>query len=607
MEAEGPQDSNPSEASGGTVAYKARSTRELQIALIGNPNTGKSTLFNALCGMRQRVGNYPGVTVERKSGTLRLNDTTHEVVDLPGTYSLAPQSLDEMVVVDALLGRGEESSPDVIVAIVDASNLQRNLYLLSQVLSLGLPTLVVLNMVDVAKKRGHAVDAERLSQQLGLPVIATQAHRRQGIDQVKAALVEMDLDATPSLDALSAHFPQEYHDEVDELVQKLVARRLPRFLVERLLLDIGGQVEDELLSDHPLDRRMLKEARERLEAAGQPVPAVEVTSRYQWVAAMLDGVVEHSTPSPSLGEKVDRVLTHKFFGTIILAFVMLVVFGSVFRLAEAPMEWIEGGFGWLGGLVEANMAEGALRSLITDGIIAGVGGVVVFLPQIFILFFFIAILEDCGYLSRAAYLMDKFMVGVGLSGKSFIPMLSSFACAIPGIMATRVIESPRDRLVTILVAPLMSCSARLPVYVLLTAAFIPAHSYLGGANYLAGHRLLFDVFARHHYGSLCRLDAEENDSAWRDARLCDGTAQLQAPFGSRGPLPRTRPRLGVCSTCWNNHLCRGDCCLGGHLLPPPGQHRCTAGSRTAANRDGIGHDRRRGRKRCHARSTARRN
>ena len=475
------------------------------VALVGNPNTGKSTLFNALVGARQRVGNYPGVTVEKKIGQMRAGGQAFTLVDLPGTYSLAPRSPDEMVAVDVLLGRrDQEQQPQAVVCIVDASNLERNLYLVSQVLELGLPTIVALNMSDVADSRGIEIDTQRLRKQLGVPVIALQAHRRVGVEELKEELTRLTEISAPRIES---PFPQAFQDELAALqatITRTTARSdngavvPPRYLIERLLLDTSGYIEEALLPDHHEEvAEQLTAARGRLVEAGCAVPGVEAIARYDWVGRVLDGVIKRPavrriTPT----DKIDRVLTHKLWGTIIFAALMLLMFSSVFAWATPLMKLIELPFAALGKLIEADMAKGALRSLIVDGVIAGVGGVLVFLPQIFILFFFIAVLEDCGYMSRAAYLMDKVMVQVGLSGKSFIPLLSSFACAIPGVMAARVIENRRDRLATIMIAPLMSCSARLPVYTLLIAAFIPSSAYLGGVVTLQG----LTMFAMYSVG-----------------------------------------------------------------------------------------------------------
>ncbi|MEE8451522.1 MAG: ferrous iron transport protein B [Thermoguttaceae bacterium] len=469
-------------------------TTPLTVALIGNPNTGKSTLFGVLVGIRQRVGNYPGVTVEKKTGQMEHASRLYEVIDLPGLYSLAPRSRDEVVAVDVLLGRMEDSAaPDAIVCIVDASNLQRNLYLVSQVLEIGLPTVLAVNMIDVAERQGVEIDLERLKQQMPIPVVAIQANRQIGIEQFKEVLAE----------AVTEHrrepldlFPEPFQDEVTRLAALLEERSsgadgqdsLPRYLVERLLLDVNGYQEKMLSRGRATSLgEQLREARDRLADADCGVPSIETKVRYGWVKQMLDGAVDRPSHYPTTStDRIDRVLAHSVWGTLLFAALMMIVFQSIFVGAEPLMGVIDSFIGICGNWLESRMAEGALRSLLVGGVIGGVGGVLVFLPQIAILFLFIAILEDCGYMARAACLMDRLMIPVGLSGKSFIPLLSSFACAVPGIMAARVIENERDRLTTILVAPLITCSARLPIYTLLIAAFIPSHTYLGGLLNLQG-------------------------------------------------------------------------------------------------------------------------
>jgi ferrous iron transport protein B len=467
--------------------------RTIHVALIGNPNTGKSTLFSALAGVRQRTGNYPGVTVEKKVGRLDIEGQRFVLIDLPGTYSLAPRSPDEMVAVDVLLGRRDDPDlsgpPDAVLCIVDASNLERNLYLVSQVLSLGLPTVVALNMIDLARSRGQRIDVARLSERLGVPIVAVQANQKLGLAELKHSLLAVVREPRPAVAATP--FPSAFEQEVQALsplVADKAGQPLPRYLVERLLLDTSGYLQQEIRSQqNGALPATLTAARARLADAGYPVPAIEAMARYQWVGEMLASVVEGAGERPvTWSDTLDRVLTHRWWGTLIFALLMLLMFSAIFVVADAPMTWIDEAFQAIGGAIETAMPEGAVRSLLIDGVVAGVGGVIVFLPQILILFLFIAILEDCGYTARAAYLMDKLMVRVGLSGKSFIPLLSSFACAIPGVMATRVIENRRDRLTTILVAPLMSCSARLPVYVLLIGAFIPQREYLGGWVRLQG-------------------------------------------------------------------------------------------------------------------------
>jgi ferrous iron transport protein B len=467
--------------------------KTIRVAIVGNPNTGKSTLFSALAGVHQRVGNYPGVTVEKKTGHLRHAGRVFELVDLPGTYSLAPRSPDEMVTVDVLLGRRDNAAPpDVVLSIVDASNLERNLFLVSQVLSLDLPTVVALNMVDMARDRQMEIDVAALSERLGVPVVAVQANRRVGLGQLKSALAAAAGAIAPRRENPLPHVFQQHARELGDWLNRRRAEPLPAFLVERLLLDGDGYLEGELLDGDAAEGAVkLRAARDALAAAGLPVPAVEAIARYEWIARVVDGTLRRPAGHRrTTSDRIDAILTHKFFGTLIFIAVMALLFSSIFTFADPLMGAVDDAVGWIGGLVEKAMPDGALRSLVVKGIIGGVGAVVIFLPQILILFFFIALLEDCGYMARAAFLMDRLMAGVGLSGKSFIPLLSSFACAIPGIMATRVIENRRDRFATILIAPLMSCSARLPVYVILIGAFVPATRYLGGLVGLQGLVLL---------------------------------------------------------------------------------------------------------------------
>jgi ferrous iron transport protein B len=463
------------------------------VALIGNPNTGKSTLFTGLVGVRQHVANYPGVTVEKKTGRMEFAGQCYELIDLPGLYSIAPRSRDEMVAVDLLLGRRQDvAAVDAVLLIVDASNLDRNLYLVSQVLELGLPTVLALNMLDVAESHGVGIDAQRLERQLGIPVVPIQAHRRMGLARLKQTLAQVVGQKPRPRETV---LPQPFEEEVTRLDTLLTGdaashdgQRLPRYLLQRLLLDMNGYLQHSLFDNAiPQGRRHVDAARARLAEIGCLVPGVETTARYNWVRKILEGVIsEPAQRKTTTSDRIDHVLTHRVWGLVVFAVVMLAMFQSVFVWARPIMRCIEGATAAVGGWVEMHMAEGALRSLLVDGVIGGVGSILAFLPQILILFGFLAVLEDCGYMARTAYLMDRMMVRVGLSGKSFIPMLSSFACAIPGIMGTRVIENERQRLTTILVAPLLTCSARLPVYTLLIAAFIPPQSYCGGLFHLQG-------------------------------------------------------------------------------------------------------------------------
>jgi ferrous iron transport protein B len=463
--------------------------RPITVALVGNPNTGKTTLFNALAGMRQRVGNYPGVTVEMKKGRLHHQGRSFDLVDLPGTYSLAPRSPDEMVTVDLLLGQQKgERRPDVVVTIVDASNLERNLYLMTQVQELGVPVVIALNMIDVAHRQGIRIDADRLAERLGVPVVPIQANKHKGLDRLKQAIAEATRAVHPTK---SPSFPEAFEREVKAL-RETGGDGVAPFLLRRLLLDVGGYTERRLVPRFGPDLSdRVQAARQRLAAAGCPVPAVEARARYGWIREALAGCLERPAQRPiAWTDRIDRVLTHRVWGTLIFLALMFVVFQSIFTWARPLMKWIGDGKDLLAGWLSDALAPGMLSSLLVDGVLEGVGSVVVFLPQIVILFAFIAILEDCGYMARAAFLMDKLMSRCGLSGKSFIPLLSSVACAVPGIMATRVIENRRDRLATILVAPLMSCSARLPVYILLIGAFLTV-----GYSWWAPGLVMFAMYA----------------------------------------------------------------------------------------------------------------
>ncbi|WP_343728221.1 ferrous iron transporter B [Duganella sp.] len=391
-------------------------SRTPMMALLGNPNCGKTALFNRLTGARQKVANYAGVTIERKEGAFTTTGGNgFRVLDLPGAYSLSAHTPDEEITRDVVAGlRKGEAAPDVVVCVVNATNLRLNLRLVLEIQRLGLPMILALNMVDVATKRGISIDADKLAQELGMPVVETVAVQAGG---------EKSL-----LRALDGMWP------------------LPE------------------TKPHPLSA----------------IDAVSVEETQREVRRILDLVVtEPAHANDNLTEKIDNVVLHPVLGPIILAVLMFLVFQAVFTWATPAMDLIKDSVDHLRSLVRDAMPDGVLRGLLVDGILSGAGNVLVFLPQILILFFFILVLEDCGYLPRAAFLLDRLMGGVGLSGRAFIPLLSSFACAIPGVMAARTIQNPRDRLVTIMIAPLMTCSARLPVYALIIAAFIPEREVYG--------------------------------------------------------------------------------------------------------------------------------
>ena len=453
------------------------------IAVVGNPNSGKTALFNALTGLRQKVGNYPGVTVEKKEGRIMLGNGSQAVLlDLPGTYSLTPNSPDEKIAVDVLLGHLDHTPPPAgVIVVVDASNLERNLYLLSQIIDCGLPVVVALNMIDVAQRNGVTIDVRKLSELIGVPVVPTVSTKGIGVPELKAVLAGTLM---PSTKPRQWILPEPLQSECSELKHLLLKNHNltePQAFHEslRLLCSTAGL---SLHSDRyaPEVVEHLRQDHERLARLGVDCLTTVVEARYEWIQRIQEEVlVRRLQPGPTLTDRIDRVLTHRTWGFVIFFGLMTLMFQTIFTWANVPMHWIGLAFNRVGDFINASMPPGDLRELIVHGAVAGVGAVVTFLPQILFLFFAIGVLEDTGYMARAAFMMDRIMSKVGLHGKSFIPMLSSFACAIPGIMSTRTIENRKDRLVTILVAPLVGCSARLPVYALMIAAFIPQQNVLG--------------------------------------------------------------------------------------------------------------------------------
>ena len=447
-----------------------------RIALLGNPNCGKTALFNQLTGSRQKVANYAGVTVERKEGTLRTPSGRRVfVLDLPGAYSLNALSADEAVTRDVVTGRRSEDVPDLLVCVTDATNLRLNLRLVLEARSLGLPMVVALNMSDMARRQGIQVDAKKLSQELGVPVVETVGVHIDGAKELVAA-IEAPVQAAPR-------------------------------------------------------------------PASWQAPAFEdVLATQREVRRILSVAVSEPAGSLDTSDKIDRVVLHPVWGMLVLAVALFLMFQAVFSWAEVPMGWIEQGTAAVGSLVKTALPEGMLQSLLVDGVIAGAGGVIVFLPQILILFLFILALEDSGYLPRAAFLLDRVMGTVGLSGRSFIPLLSSFACAIPGVMATRTISNWRDRLTTIMIAPLMTCSARLPVYALLIAAFIPARDVAGVFN-LQG----LVLFALYVFGIVSAMAVAWVMKRFRDAAT-HSPLMMELP-AYRWPNPRNL-LLGLYERAW---------------------------------------------------------
>lgn len=467
-----------------------------RIALAGNPNAGKTTLFNALTGMRQKVGNYPGVTVEKKEGQCHLAAAQEvRILDLPGTYSLSPKSPDEEVARDVLLGlRSDTAVPDAVIVVIDASNLERNLYLATQVLELGIPAIVALNMSDVAAVAGRSVDVKQLSEELGAPVVPLVAHKGEGIPLLKATLLKkLDPPKPPALELpehlleARARLAQDLKSSIahDSAASGIALRLLTSSIQAHTVAEVFGAQAADTLAELRTDKQL----------APLTVGAQETAARYAVLGQIVQRVQQQIMPhrSHSFTDRADAILTHKFWGLAIFGLITLLVFQAIFSWAILPMDFVENGIASLGEIVRQALPPGPLVDLLVEGIIGGVGAVVVFVPQILIFFFFIGLLEDTGYMARAAFIMDRLMGKVGLHGRAFIPLMSSFACAIPGIMATRTISSERDRMTTILIAPLMACSARLPVYMLMIATFIPQQK-LGGVLSLRA-AIMFGLYA----------------------------------------------------------------------------------------------------------------
>ncbi|MFP6686404.1 MAG: ferrous iron transport protein B, partial [Polyangiaceae bacterium] len=468
------------------------------VALIGNPNTGKTTVFNALSGSRARVGNYPGITVERRSADLRFpalktdeegTPTTAELLDLPGTYSLAARSKEERIAIAATLGIEGCERPDLVVLVADAGQLVRNMYLALQLIELEVPLIIALNMIDEV---ASPPDAEELTACLGVPCVATSARGGEGIEQLRA-LIQSNLTAPPhgsvnvSYDAalLSSTIPvvealpAAWRRDADEARTEL-GRNRALALWALSSVDAGHQDAEE---DFPPDLRRACLACFEEFGSGDDLDDAIITARYRWLDERIGPLAQGAEAKPDdavpISDRVDRVLLHPVWGFAIFIGIMLLVFQSLFTWADPAIGWVEAAFGWLGDALKANMAEGIVRDLLTEGVVGGVGNVVVFLPQILLLFLLLGLLEDSGYMARAAYLMDRIMNALGLHGRAFVPMLSGCACAIPAIMATRTMERERDRLLTMLVIPLMTCSARLPVYTLIIAALFPPTHLFG--------------------------------------------------------------------------------------------------------------------------------
>jgi ferrous iron transport protein B len=442
---------------------------DIRIALVGNPNTGKSTLFNVLTGLNQKIGNFPGVTVDKKVGYSTLPDgRVAEIIDLPGTYSLYPKSRDESIVFSVLADRSNELSPDLVIVILDATNLKRNLLLYTQVADLKIPVIVALNMMDMAKKADITIDVDAFAQKLGVPVVPVSARKVEGIDKLKEAITFANKIAL-----------QQDSIDVEAIAPGLIADIKKEIGIDNTYFAL------QLAHQHETLQFLTPEQSDRIEALEkehafhtQKAQGAETMARYNFINDLLYDTVTQkiSAEDESLSNRIDKVLTHKVFGFIIFFGILMFIFQSIFAWSAYPMSLIADGFVWLQSNLHHYLPAGPLTNLLVDGVIAGLSGVMVFIPQIAILFALISILEDTGYMSRVTFMMDKIMRKVGLNGKSVVPLIGGFACAVPSIMSTRTIENWKDRMITIMVTPLITCSARLPVYTLLISLVVPNKS-----------------------------------------------------------------------------------------------------------------------------------
>lgn len=446
----------------------------IKVALAGNPNTGKSTVFNALTGLSQKIGNFPGVTVDKRSGVCQLNGALHaEITDLPGTYSLYPRSADEHIAINLLTDPHNSFHPDVVIIVADASNLKRNLLLFTQIADLQIPVILALNMMDAAKKGGVSINIPLLSEKLGIPVIGMNARAGEGFKELKEALAkELRPVSSPTI---------EFHTIAPELIEEIKKK----FAVKNdyIAFELTHHFEG-LRYLKKEDKAWLREILNSHHFDAQKTQAKETIARYNFINDLLYDCVSRAetVQQETFSNKLDKLLTHKIWGFAIFLLILFLVFQSIFSFAQYPMDWIEQGFLAINRSLKSLLPAGKLTDLLTDGVLAGLSGVVVFIPQIVILFAFTAVLEDTGYMARVSFMMDRLMKKVGLNGKSVVPLMSGVACAVPAIMATRTIENWKDRIITIMVTPLMSCSARLPVYTLLIALVIPDTGVLGIFN-----------------------------------------------------------------------------------------------------------------------------
>jgi ferrous iron transport protein B len=491
---------------------KELASKHLRIALVGNPNIGKTSLFNKLCGLNQKTGNYPGVTIDKKRGHFNSNGHDVEVIDLPGINSLYPNSKDEELVVDYLLKPDSEDFPDAIVVVVSALNLKRNLYVFDQLDDLEIPLILAVNMNDLAAKRGIRIDEKNLSKSLGVPVIKVSARTGDGIDELKKSVFNLQLSNNRDL-----RFIEDDNRDLLHQFSKIIHSK--NEYKSFLLLTQDFQI---------LNTAQQHQQREDFITANSiPVRKWKVNEsilRYKFIGEILKkAVVVEKENAIDFTTRVDKILLHKFWGYIIFLLILFSIFQSVFWLASYPMDWIDSGFSYLSGAFTDWMPDGYFSRLITEGVIPGIGGVVIFVPQIAILFLLFAILEESGYMPRIVFLMDRLMQRFGMSGKSIVPLISGFACAVPAIMSARTIENKKERLITILVTPLLTCSARIPVYVVVIALVVPDEMmgifnmrgialmalYLLGAVMAMVAAWVFNRFIKNEYKSYLILEMPE--------------------------------------------------------------------------------------------------
>ncbi len=447
-----------------------RNNKVINIALVGNPNTGKTSLFNQLTGLNQKVGNYPGVTVDRVQGFTKLNEKiSAKIIDLPGTYSINPNTIDESIVLDTLINTKNPDYPDIVIVVADIENLKRNLLLFSQVKDLNIPTILAINMADQMKKKGIEIDLKTLEKELKSDVVLISARKNTGIENLKKHILNPTVANTSALSDWSARMDKGFFEKIKKDFPDLPIYKAWLYITQCNDLSIFDKERQEKIEKLQKNEEKLSKLQHK-----------ETVLRFQFINNILKKAYKvDKNKATDIRSKLDKILTHKIYGYVIFTLILFLMFQSVFDLAQAPMDFIDTTFSKLSGFTKSKLPSGMLTNLITDGIIPGIGGILIFIPQIFILFLFVAVLEETGYMSRVVFLMDKIMRKFGMSGKSIVPLISGTACAIPAIMASRNISGWKERLITILVTPFVTCSARIPVYAIIIALIIPKERYFG--------------------------------------------------------------------------------------------------------------------------------